>query len=179
MTMNLFLGDQSIDHLLRLLDIVAAKEISVVQDVVKIVEWLALSITLGQWPCRFVGGVKRRGEAAEELAKCDVGFAITEVTGGVENNGATIFEETDVTRPEVAMDQGREGVVSFESGGEGIQKCSGVRQFYARIVRHRKLRAKALLTEEIYPMTVVFVQLRARPDEIIAMPAELIVRVAV
>lgn len=103
----------------------ALEEISVVEDVVELVEGQAVGGIFGEGPFVVVGGIECGWESAEEASHGEVAFPIGEVCGGIEDEGGVVCEP-DVTGPEVAMDEGRLWGVVLEKIGNFVEKLSTV-----------------------------------------------------
>src|SRR5690554_258881 len=84
-----------------------AEQVEMNKEVVELVEGLALLIARRQREDLIVGLIKVRRETAKECRHCEVGLAVTEVRGGVDDDRLAAQRDHPVAAPEVAMQQRR------------------------------------------------------------------------
>ena len=89
--------------MLRLHRVAAAEEIQMVENVIQIVEVFSLLESVLKRKLVLVSRVKTSWETSEKLRKGEVGFAVAVVDRRVKNDGGSISQKADVTRPKVAV----------------------------------------------------------------------------
>ena len=92
---------------------------------VEIVERFAVGVSRIQWEGFLVGCIEFVMIPSEEFGEREVGFTVSKVATGIENESVSIAFECGVARPEVAVENRGLGSVVFEGVWEGLEEMFG------------------------------------------------------
>ena len=150
-----------------------------VQKVVDVVEITPDAIVVVQRPRGLVGGVEIGREAAEESRHREVGLTVAHVHRGIECDRGPVGQGRRVAAPEVAVQQRlRRCVGAEERAAIGREALAAVDRARGQAVLRgqAKLRGEAPVAPERKPVVRPAVGLRRAADEVVARPAETLLR---
>ena len=84
-----------------------AKEIYVNQQRIEVVNWNTVRKARFEQGFRFIPAIKLTGKSTEHFGECDVHLRVTEVDGGIDQNGTAGGIKKVISTPEVAVQEGR------------------------------------------------------------------------
>lgn len=139
-----------------------------VEGVVEVVERFAFPVVRGEGAVCGEEGLREWG--AEEFEHGEVGFRVSEVGCGVEDEGGSGGEGGGVSGPEVAVEEGGGGVVAGEDAVGGVEDFGGG-DGVAVLAGEVELGAEALFAVEVGPGGGGGIGLGGGADEVVVVEA--------
>ena len=144
-----------------------------IEVVVEVVKVFADFVAGVQWPCLVVGFVEFFAKAAEHFGEGDVGFSVSVVGGGVEDDGVAFGIKVHVAAPEVSVEEGGLGGVVGEEFANLFEEFFLSGKGFAGALGEVELVAKAMVAVEFGPGVGKWVFLWCGADDVLVLPAVL------
>lgn len=139
------------DQGLGLVQVGAAEELGVIENVVKLVKFPPLGGAFGKRPRGGVSLIEGDREAPEKVGHGEVAFPVGEVDGGIKNDRMACGK-ADVSEPEVPVNEGGGGRMVAEQTGDLIEKAPGIRRIQPMPFGELQLRSETAVPEEGRPI---------------------------
>ena len=144
-----------------------------IERVIKFVEREPPIEAMVERPDRVVASIKVLGESAKHHDDPELGFAIAEVTGGIEDHRSAVGEKTNIARPEIAVEQRWLRFVAFKQFVQVVDEPVCATELSAVAAGELELKSQPVFAPEIDPVVVSRIALRCAADRVVPVPAEI------